>query len=137
MKPKSFLQAALLGLVLALLLATAASAAPGPAEFPTGTFQTFVGRTQFTITLAADGDYKVSVNRALIVDGQHSVENDVLTLVDHSGPGACLGQIEILGRYTWSFDGRQLTLSLIEDPCAGRRALAASPWTSATPALTH
>jgi len=48
------------------------------------------------------------------VEGSYSVKQDQLTLTDESGPGAATGA-DAVGTYKWSFDGKALTLTKVQD----------------------
>jgi len=95
----------------------------GQEKFPTGTY-TGGG---FELAFGADGVFTVSQNAKAVVKGNYVIEKDQITLNDKEGDFACLGQP---GKYTWAFDGKNLSFTKVEDECGGRvQALPAQPWT--------
>ncbi|MDX1993372.1 MAG: hypothetical protein SF029_13365 [bacterium] len=54
----------------------------------------------------------------VFVEGHYSVEGDQITMTDESGPRACLETPT--ATYQWTFDGTQLSMHPVEDPCDER-----------------
>ncbi|MDX1624109.1 MAG: hypothetical protein R3199_09015 [Gemmatimonadota bacterium] len=106
-----------------------------PASFRPGTFTTDLSESDvagdttlvgaWRLALAEDGSYRIHRDGQLAVFGSYTVESDRVTLHDEGGPGAC---DEPVAAYRWSSPGRDLSLRVIDDDCAGRtRVLTAEP----------
>ena len=103
-------------------------------DLPTGRF---AGPRGFVLAIGTDGAWSVGVaSGAVAVSGTYRVANGQLELTDNPGPRACA---DGTGRYTWRYGADTLRLTVVADPCPGRRAAFASPWTVVREALalTH
>ena len=116
----------------ALAVTTAHSAAAQ--DLPTGRF---AGPRGFVLAIGNDGTWSVGVASGVVqVSGKYRVTSGLLELTDNPGPRACAQGV---GRYSWVYGGDTLRFSVVDDPCTGRRAVFASPWTVVREglALTH
>lgn len=122
---------------------TVANTAPADlATFPSGRFTTTITAQDVTnpdlasnvgywvITFepknTASGSYNVTVDDMLIANGHYHLKQQQITFSDDSL--ACRGAGN--GRYSWTFDGSQLTLTPIEDRCEPRKfVLSVHPYT--------
>jgi len=68
------------------------------------------------------GRYEIKRNGANAVDGKASIRGNTLTFSDVAGPFRCLGA-QAKGSYRWTLSGKTLTLAVMHDPCAGRKAV--------------
>jgi hypothetical protein len=85
-----------------------AEALPFPVD---GTF-TKVG---YTIEYKADGTYHTT-SKYIDADGVYTVSGDQITIQDDYTP--CK---DVVGNYTWAYDGEALTFTVIDDECTDRR----------------
>ena len=70
------------------------------------------------ITFTA-GHYSAALQGQVQSEGLLTVKQDQLTLTDVSGPAAAT-DADAVGTYTWSFDGKALTLKSVLDPNPNR-----------------
>lgn len=69
----------------------------------------------------ADGRYTVrsAEGDSVLIQGRYMYHGDTVMFVDESGPMACTGQ---QGVYILSMEGGEPDLTLVSDPCEGRRS---------------
>lgn len=72
--------------------------------------------------IAVTGPLTVTRNGALAVAGTFTAASGKLALVDNRGPYACKGA-QRAGIYRYSLNGKALKLTLVADPCTGRKQL--------------
>jgi beta-lactamase regulating signal transducer with metallopeptidase domain len=110
----------------------------GDAAFPAGTYQdnaihTIDGKqfkTSFIVTFEADGRFT-----ARLTDAPKGVKGEGTYVVDHNQFVITEGHhadedlpCSKPGKYTWSYDGKDLSFKKVEDDCEGRvRALTSGP----------
>lgn len=122
---------------IALIVSTLAIASPrsvAAQNLPTGRF---VAPRGVVLTIGGDGTWNVGGASGVVqVSGTYRVTAGQLELTDNPGPRACA---EGAGRYTWRYVADTLRFTVVDDPCAGRRAAFSSPWTIVRDALalTH
>ena len=95
------------------------------ADFPQGKYAS----GEYTIVFADKGQFRVLSGEELVVEGEYKVKGDQLMLTDKSGRLACKGEGMAAATYGWKYEGEMLTLTKVEDNCAGRSAgLTSGPW---------
>ena len=113
--------------VLAIVTNTAGGIAPARAasDFPKGTFTA----GEFTIFFGDKGEFRVSQGEEVPVEGDYTIEKDLVTLIDKRGPLACTGEGMDKGTYRWKYEAEMLTFTKADDKCPGRSAaLPSQPW---------
>ena len=113
--------------VLAVVTSTAGGIAPARDEsnFPKGTYTA----GEFTIFFGDKGEFRVTQGEEMQVEGDYTVDKDLLTLIDKRGPLACTGAGMDKGTYRWKYEAEVLTFTKVNDECSGRSAaLPAEPW---------
>jgi len=127
---RSLCYACALALLLVACTLPAPVMAPGPAvtqAFPAGTFdlRTYQGTMAgvsvpktLAYTFLDDGTYAVTGNGFAMGSGKATVTGNQVSLKGTFLDGTCTEE----GRYSWSFDGTQLALTVVQDPCADRQA---------------
>jgi hypothetical protein len=111
--------------LMGMLMITACNVgtAQNPSQPPPGTYTTTItgqdlpdhsdlqGNWEITFT----GDrFTAALGGKVQVEGHYTVKQDQLTLTDESGPGAGTGA-DAAGTYKWSFDGKALILTKVQD----------------------
>lgn len=135
--------------VLALLVAVAVvadSAEASPFGFPSGTYTATItdadyppgfpeeGKAPgiFTNEFTADGRLIVTHENfeGVLVEARYISNPARLVITDETGPFACSNfQSNVTAVYDWTFDGSELTLSVVQDACGPRAViLTANPW---------
>ena len=112
--------------VLAIVINTAGVAlARGASDFPQGTYTA----GEFTILFGDKGQFRVSKGEEVQVEGAYIIEKEQVTLIDKSGPLACMGEKAAKGTYQWKYEAETLTFTIVNDNCSGRStAVASQPW---------
>lgn len=87
---------------------TAGDPFEGTHEMSMGTVEMADGRYTYR---SAEGD-------SLIAEGTYAISGDTVRLTETLESSACAGDV---GVYTFTGEGEDLTLTLVEDPCEGRR----------------
>jgi hypothetical protein len=99
-----------------MALGAACQGQAGPkVPFPIGTFASPV-RGGVTQEFSADGTYVVNFPGHNPHTGTYVVSGDEVVMTDDNE--ICAG---VPGKYQWAFDGRMLSFTAIDDPCATRR----------------
>jgi len=113
---------------IALVIAgCGASAAPAASvgSPPLGTYASGTQSRPVTLTLLDGGQYKQSVE-SYHITGTWAARQGQLSFTETGGSGACGNAI---GTYTWTYDGTDLRLTLVEDGCDARSTdFAFGPW---------
>ena len=117
--------AASLLIVSVTALSAIASVAPAAARNvqrkpPAGTYLNVeAGYGSAEITLWADGRYTYGDDRSVSTEGSYKLIGDEMIFLEY-GPAdaACL---HLASTYQWALDGKQLTLTAVEDPCPARK----------------
>ena len=119
--------------VLLLMLSGCGSSSP---ELLHGTYATVFSdaglqEAGLPSSLAGDWDITLDHDRSrftivkdgeVVVEGRHNVEEDQVVFTDERGSLACsIG--EATGTYNWALDRNELTLTLVEDDCSGRKMI--------------
>jgi hypothetical protein len=76
----------------------------------------------------AAGQYEITRNGAIAIDGAVAVHGDRIAFTDRFGPYRCLGK-QAKGTYRWRLAGKKLTLAVVSDRCAGRKAVLSHAFT--------
>lgn len=119
MMTRTFIRFSLL-VILALGMVLPVRAAD-TAGLPVGSYQS----GPFTVTIAADGTYRVVHAGGGAITGIYKVTGNQIEVTDQGGDFACF---DGAGKYSWKAEGDKLLFSLTEDPCQGRsRVLAEGP----------
>lgn len=109
-------------------LAMALPGCGGGDRFPSGTYDTRIAGSRseldgdWSLTFGPAGDYRVSRDGQLAMAGRYARDAGEITVTDESGPLKCPPGLTT-GRYRWQSRGPGLSLSPLDDACAGRRAL--------------
>ncbi len=108
--------------------------AQNPSQPPPGTYTTTITgqdlpdhpelQGNWEITFTSDS-FTAALNGQVQVAGRIAVKQDQVTLTDVSGPGAATDS-DAVGTYKWSFDGKVLTLTKVQDPNPNRTAVLTS-----------
>lgn len=122
--------------VLALLVAVVPAASPAgasPHGFPPGSYtSTITDAGTFTQEFTADGRLIVTHEDfdGVLVEARYVSNPARLVITGESGPAACSNvQSNITAVYDWTFDGSELTLTVVQDACGPRAViLTAHPW---------
>ncbi len=117
---------ALVGMLM--IAACNGGTAQNTAQPPLGTYTTTITKQDlpgyppaqgnWEITFTA-GHYSAALNGEVQAEGLLTVKQDQLTLTDVSGPAAATDS-DAVGTYKWSFDGKALTLTAVQDPNPNR-----------------
>jgi hypothetical protein len=84
-----------------------------------------------------DGTWRLTVNRrnfsvakgtTLAVSGTARIVGNRITFHDVGGPFSCRGA-QATAVYSWRVSGKRLTLSVVREPCSGRRTILTKPFT--------
>ena len=96
------------------------------AQLTTGIYANPSSRYGVELTFLDDGTYDTSSPNALIpIQGTYVVAEDQIVFTE-TKDGHC---VDIPGTYTWAFDGKAITFTVVEDQCSLRRiALQSGPW---------
>ena len=116
-------------IVLTGLAAGTAAAALNPGVYVTrvkGATPAALNGT-WRISFAA-GQYEITRNGQVAVDGASTIRGQQVVFKDRFGPFRCLGS-QATGTYHWSLAGTKLTFSVVHDPCPGRNAVLARVFT--------
>ena len=121
---------------MGMLMITACNVgtAQNPSQPPPGTYTTTITgqdlpdhpelQGNWEITFTSDS-FTAALNGQVQVAGRIAVKQDQVTLTDVSGPGAATDS-DAVGTYKWSFDGKVLTLTKVQDPNPNRTAVLTS-----------
>jgi len=103
--------------------------APAAPPFPIGAFAMEDVDGKWMMTFTADGNFTLTRNGGLWVEGRYILDQNQITIHDAGGPklSTCKGKGD--GTYTWSFDGKVLTFEVVNDLCDGRRGTQLAKWT--------
>jgi len=139
MQKKALLTIPLLALAMLVLSPAASQASPDrippgiyvtyvtpadvPADYPPDVAAALPGTWEMEIT--GSGVYVVHKDGQFVVFGRYVSNESRFILHDELGPLSCSGAGQATGIYDWSFDGEDLTLTLVHDNC-GVRAVAAT-----------
>lgn len=106
-----------------MITACGGGTAQNPSQPPPGTYTTTITgqdlpdhselQGNWEITFKGDS-YSAALRGIVQVEGSYTVKQDQLTLTDKSGPGAGTGA-DAVGTYKWSFDGKALILTKVQD----------------------
>ena len=122
--------------LMGMLVVTACNVgtAQNPSQPPPGTYTTTITKQDlpgfppaqgnWEITFTA-GHYSAALNGVVQAEGLLTVKQDQLTLTDVSGPAAATDS-DAVGAYKWSFDGKALTLTNVNDNNPNRTAVLTS-----------
>ena len=109
--------------LVGVLMVTAPNVATAQNQLPPGTYTTTItaqdlpgfppAQGNWEITFTAD-HFSAALNRVVQAEGLLAVKQDQLTLTDVSGPAAATDS-DAVGTYKWSFDGKALTLTNVND----------------------
>lgn len=100
--------------------------ANAPRPFPSGAFDvkpyqgvfaTIALPKQITYMFKDDGTYAVAGHGFALGSGKATVTGDQVSLAGKFLDGSCPEE----GVYTWSFDGKNLKFSVVQDPCEDRK----------------
>jgi hypothetical protein len=131
----------LFAIVMLALFAAGAEVKGQDTTFPVGNFTITVPSSSVPATLSVakvagyiefffdDSTYTVSQNGQIVVQGVYTATADQLVVQAMSGPNACATSIK--GTYQWTFDGKVLNLTSVDDDCDGRVFLMSHPLTFA------
>jgi hypothetical protein len=88
----------------------------------------FDGRWE--LTFAKGNVYHISKDGRIVVEGRLTSTKKQLALTDEKGALACTQQPGMeTGTYRWGYQQQELTFTVVEDKCEGRRAvLTLHPW---------
>jgi len=79
---------------------------------------------KWQITLAEGGRYSVVKDGYLVAEeGHYTLEQDQLVFTGETGAYVCDGPGEENAAYKWAFDGKELSLTTVEDGCIGRNSV--------------
>ncbi len=133
------------GVVFSLVLFGCSS---GP-ELPQGTYTTTLVETDvpatasesirnrlvgtWQLTLSNGDRFQISQGGEVLVGGRYDLRparlntQEQIVFTDESGPASCANTAgQESGTYNWAFEGKQLTLTTVEDKCDARRIITAS-----------
>jgi hypothetical protein len=115
--------------LLAALALPSAALAGGP-TLPPGMYTAKVRtpaqlKGTWVLDFLRTGRYVITDNGTVVVRG-HFSSTSMLDLHGETGPLACADR----GVYRWKRAGKKLTLTKVSDPCAGRSAVLALPFTA-------
>lgn len=112
--------------ILAFAAGSAFAAQPSTsADFPVGTYTS----SGLVLTFDGKGQFRVSQDAAMKVEGDYQTNADQLHLTDKGGPWACTGAESKSGSYHWSVNQGTLTFSKVDDACKERvDSLIARSW---------
>jgi hypothetical protein len=111
-----------------LLVILSLGAAARAADFKKGVYSVIGGGVKWSMKF--DDSNKVTITRdgQVLVEGTYKVTGDAIEVTDEKGPLACGGD-QKTGKYKWKLEEKKLTLTKIEDDCAGRaNALTSQTW---------
>jgi len=80
---------------------------------------TFVGG-DWAITIGSKNQFRVREKGKVVVVGTYTVTGDQIAFSNERGIRACTEAGMEVGKYKWAYDGKDLTLTKIEDNCEGR-----------------
>lgn len=85
------------------------------------------------LNFLADGIFTVTKNgETMIEEGHYTVNNDMLTVGQETGPASCVGppsRVEEPGLYKWVSQGDQMLFLPVDEKCGGRMVVfSAAPW---------
>ncbi len=91
-----------------------------PSSVPDEVRSNFVGKWE--MTFAKGNKYRISKDNNVIIEGRFAATKERLTLTDEKGVLACTQQPGIeTGIYKWSYKGKKLIFTTVEDGCPGRQ----------------
>jgi len=79
----------------------------------------------------AAGQYEITRDGAIAVDGAGSIRGNHVVFRDKFGPFRCLGA-QASGTYRWTLSGKKLTFAVVRDPCAGRKTVLTHAFTKSS-----
>ena len=120
-------------IVLTCMLTLAGCKGDGNTESQSvvGNWTRLFNGSDITITLKTNGSYTVDMDgdSKAEVKGQYAIENEQITFTDQGGKNASsMGQAV----YSFTVNGNQLTLTVINEPDNNRKSVAAATWTRKT-----
>lgn len=132
--------------LLAVVALVPGFAGASPLGFPPGTYTSTItdadyppgfpeeGKAPGTFTNEFTVDGRLIVTHedfeGVLVEGRYVSNPARLVLADESGPFSCTNfQSNVTAVYDWTFDGSELTLTVVHDACEPRATiLTAHPW---------
>lgn len=105
---------------------------PDLGNFPIGTYSKTLTATDvpdgydymvgtLITTFRSDGSWDTRQDGQLRVNGLFTISGSQLSITDGGGYWSCAQVNAATGTYTWSFNGTNLTLTVISDDCSGRQ----------------
>ena len=88
------------------------------AQFPTGRYVTQLEGDEWTISFTTV-EASVYKNDQQVILSDYRVSQNEIEFSNERGVYACIGAVST-GRYTWRFDGVNLTFINLDDECPGR-----------------
>lgn len=114
--------------VVSLIVLLALDTMAGTGDFKKGTYSVTAGGSKWSIKYDDNSRVTVSRDGSTVVEGTYKVTGDLLEVTDEKGPMACGGE-QKTGKYKWKLEGKNLTLTKVDDECGGRaNALTAQAW---------
>ncbi|HCC78022.1 MAG: hypothetical protein A2X25_00340 [Chloroflexi bacterium GWB2_49_20] len=95
-------------------------------NFPKGIFTYTVGDVSPVVEFDGQGRLTITLDGEVIVTSTYKIIGDVFEVLDEAGLYA--DPESGIGRYKWSFRGKTLTFSLIEDKSKSRRKSTVVPF---------
>jgi hypothetical protein len=114
--------------VAAIAALTLFAGTASAADFPKGTISAEREGARWSIRFDDGGEFTVSRDDEVMVEGKYKATRDEIELTDEKGPIAEPGAKA--GKYRWKRDGKKMTFTKVEDESQGRAgALTTLSWT--------